>query len=396
MNEFLPGQFFDLEPTTVDTLREQLHTNMEMLKKQDVYEHTLYKKWKEVQDFRIFRNRSEVVKANIWTPTDFRDLLGTVEEIEKLQPVIHYIDPNVDRRMHEHWHMLRIFVSSMKFDQNPGRVLKFMITDDVTGQYLGLASISSEVIAMTARDKWIGWTMENKLDGGRLKCSAIGTCIVPTQPAGYNILGGKLIAALLTTREVRDAWERVTGNPLVGLSTTSLYGKQSMYNGIPYWKTLGETKGKIFLKPDDDIYKVWHHWLKKNHPEEYRKATEKEGIVGPVTGIKQKILDMIFKYASLKASRYTHGFGRGVFYAPLYTNTREFLRGEIESDELVLMPRVAKDLDEVVAWWKKKATRRYTRLLTDGRIKPEILYYNDMMDLTWDEAKEIYLGEIGR
>jgi len=396
MNEFLPSRFFDIEPTTVDTLREQLRDNMEMLKKQDVYEHTLYKKWKEVQDFQRFRNRSEVVKAKIWTPTDLQDLLGTVKEIEALEPVITYIDPEKNGSLLDDWLMLRVFVSSMKFDQNPGRVLKFLITDDVTGQYLGLASISSDVIAMTARDKWIGWTMENKLDGGKLKCSAIGTCIVPTQPAGYNILGGKLIAALLTTREVRDAWERVTGNPLVGLSTTSLYGKQSMYNGIPYWKTLGETKGKIFLKPDDDVYKIWHHWLKEHHPKQYKDATEKEGIVGPVTGIKQKILDLIFKHASLKASRYTHGFGRGVFYAPLYTNTREFLCGEVGGDELVLTPRVAKDRDEVVDWWRKKAIRRYVRLRTDGRIKPEILYYNDMIDLSWEEAKEIYLGEVGR
>ena len=84
MNEFLPSRFFDIEPTTVDTLREQLRDNMEMLKKQDVYEHTLYKKWKEVQDFQRFRNRSEVVKAKIWTPTDLQDLLGTVKEIEAL------------------------------------------------------------------------------------------------------------------------------------------------------------------------------------------------------------------------------------------------------------------------------------------------------------------------
>jgi len=394
--EFLPSQFFDLEPTTVDTLREKLRTNMELLKSQDVYEHTLYKKWVEVQEFRRFINRSEVVKAKIWTPTDFQDLLGTVKEIEALQPVIRYINPEEERSLMDHWFMLRVFVSSMKFDQNPGRVLKFLVTDDVTGQYLGLASISSDVIAMTARDKWIGWTTENKLDSGRLKCSAIGTCIVPTQPAGYNILGGKLIAALLTTRDVRDAWENVTGHPLVGLTTTSLYGKQSMYNGIPYWKTLGETKGKIYIKPDDKVYKVWHHWLKKNHPEEYKKATEKEGIVGPVTGIKQKILDMIFKYASLKASRYTHGFNRGVFYAPLYTNTREFLRCEIERGELVLTPRIVKGKDEVIDWWRKKAIRRYTRLRTEGRTKPEILYYNDMMSLEWDEAKEIYLGDVGR
>ena len=396
MNDFLPSEFFDIEPTTVDTLREKFRVHMELLKSQDVYEHTLYKKWKEVQDYQRFINRSEVVKAKIWTPTDFNDRDATLSEIEAIRPRISYIDPESDRALLDEWLMLRVFVSTMKFDQNPGRVLKFLIYDDTTGAYLGLASISSDVIAMSARDKWIGWTNNEKLDMGRLKNSAIGTCIVPTQPAGYNLLGGKLVASLLTTKAVRKAWLDVTGEPLVGLTTTSLYGASSMYNGIPYWKTLGETQGKIYLKPDDDVYKEWHHWIKENYPEEYRKATVKEGIVGPVTGIKQKIIDLIFKYSSIKSSRYTHGFNRGVFYSPFYTNTREFLRGEIEFADLTINPRVEKDIDGVVEWWRKKAIKRYEKLYENNALKPEILYYNGMVGMSWDEAKSIYIGDVGR
>ena len=53
------------------------------------------------------------------------------------------------------------------------------------------------------------------------------------------------------------------GQTLVGISTTALYGIHSMYNGIPQWKTLGETKGKISLKPDDQFYDTWHQWLER-------------------------------------------------------------------------------------------------------------------------------------
>jgi hypothetical protein len=396
MSEFLPGKFFDVEPTTVDTLREKLRNNMEMLKDQDVYEHTLYKKWVEVQRFKKLINRSQVVKAKIWTPTDIFSLDRTIEEIEAMQLRIRYISPDTEQKLLDEWLMLRTFVSTMKFDQNPGRILKFLIYDDTSGGYLGLASISSDVISITARDNHIGWTKEDRLDGDRLKHSAIGTCIVATQPFGYNFLGGKLIASLLTTQAVRDAWEEVTAHQLVGLTTTALYGAQSMYNGIPYWKTLGETKGKIYIKPDDDVYEEWHHWLKKNHYDEYIRVTVKEGIVGPVTGIKQKILDLIFKYASLKASRYTHGFSRGVYYADLYENTKEFFRREIEADQLILKPRVAKDIGGVTEWWKKKAVKRYTKLHTENRLKPEILYHNIMIGMSWEEAKKLYLEDVGR
>jgi len=396
MTDFLPSKFFDVEPTTVDTLREKLRSHMEMLKSQGVREHTLYKKWVEVQNYRKQYNRSTVVKAKIWTPTDINNVDITTNEIEAIEPRIKYIDPETERMLMDEWLMLRVFVSSMKFDQNPGRVLKFLIYDDSTGAYLGLSSISSDVIAISVRDKWLGWTKEDRLDGGRLKCSAIGTCIVPTQPAGYNILGGKLLASLLSTKTVRDAWEEVTGHPLVGLTTTALYGSSSMYNGIPYWKTLGETKGKIYVKPDDSVYKEWHDWVKENRPDDYLKATYKEGIVGPVTGIKQKIIDLIFREAGLKATRYVHGFARGVYYCPLYENTKEFMQRKIERDDLVLKKRVAKDMKGVVDWWKPKAIRRYQKLHKEGRLKPEVLFYNDMIDMTWEEAKEKYMGEVGR
>ena len=225
-------QFSTFEPVTVNMLAEKLRIKMEMLKEQDVYEHTLYKKWKEIQEYRSRHDLASIVKAKIWEPSDINDLDGTIAEIHALQPTIRYIDPENTSLMSE-WLMLRIFISSMRFDQNPGRVLKFVIEDEITGQYLGLASISSDVIAMGARDKWIGWTKENRLDQGLLKNSAIGTCIVATQPLGFNFLGGKLTAALLTAPEVRNAWETVTGNPCVGMSTSRLYGIHSMYNGIP-------------------------------------------------------------------------------------------------------------------------------------------------------------------
>ena len=388
-------QFTTFVPVTVDTLSEKLRLNMEMLKEQNVYEHTLYKKWKEIQEYRSRHDLASIVKAKIWEPSDINDLEGTIAEIEALQPTIRYISPENPSLMSE-WLMLRIFISSAKFDQNPGRVLKFVIEDKVTGKYLGLSSISSDVIAMGARDKWIGWTKENRLDDGLLKNSAIGTCIVATQPLGYNFLGGKLIAALLTVPEVRDSWETVTENPLVGMSTTSLYGIHSMYNGIPYWKTLGETAGKIFLKPDEEIYKEFHHWLKEHHLEEYNRVTIREGIVGPVTGIKQKIITMMFQHAKLKPTRYSHGFSRGVFYCELYINSNAYLRGEIGFDELVIKPRIDKGLDGVVEWWKIKAIRRYTKLHGDGRLKPEMMYYDDMFDMTWEETKERYIAEIGR
>ena len=47
-------------------------------------------------------------------------------------------------------------------------------------------------------------------------------------------------------------------------------------------------------------------------------------------------------------------------------------------------------------WWKTKAIRRYTTLFNDNRIKPEILFYDDLVDISWEECKDKYISEVGR
>ena len=47
-------------------------------------------------------------------------------------------------------------------------------------------------------------------------------------------------------------------------------------------------------------------------------------------------------------------------------------------------------------WWKPKAIRRYKMLLSEDRIKPEKLFYSDILNTTWEDTKERYLSEVGR
>jgi len=72
------------------------------------------------------------------------------------------------------------------------------------------------------------------------------------------------------------------------------------------------------------------------------------------------------------------------------------LKGEITEEQLVPLKKLEKDVDAVLDWWRPKAIQRYLNLYEQGRIKPEILYYNNLINLSWDEAKETYLGDVGR
>jgi len=380
-DKFSDEKAFDFE------LNKQLFIdNMDMLKTMSVQEQTLYKKWQEFNKNEKLRSKADKldqVQQQMWAPTDIYNKEQTIQEIQDLEPIVEHTQDN------ETWTLLRQGISSMEFVANPGRNQKYFVKDKKTDKYLGVICMGSDVVSIKVRDEFIGWTKENKLDDAKLQHTAIGTSIIATQPLGYNFLGGKLVSALVTCSTIRDKWKENYNQTLVGITTTALYGVHSQYNGIPHWKTLGETAGQINLKPDDSIYLVWNQWLKENHPEEHHKAVT-------ATGPKNNVINRIFKHLGMKAKDYEHGFKRGVYFADIYENGKEFFKSNIEEKDLVMKEKYQLDYDRIISWWKPKAIRRYEKLHSENKLKPEPLFYSDIMDMSWEETKEKYLGEVGR
>ena len=391
MNEFWESGNFDF-----DTEKRKFIDNLNFLKGMTAEEQTFYKKWLEVQSLTHYINKSSQSKAKIWTPTDINDEQLTIKEIESINPtIVHVNNTNID----SDWVMLRTFCHTMEYAQTPGRFIKLLITDGniENPRYLGVVSISSDVIAITDRDNYIGWTSENRLEDKKLAHSAIGSCIMSTQPFGYNFLGGKLVAALVTSSKTRELWKQLYNQTLVGITTTSLYGSYSMYNSLKWWHKCGSSAGKMMIKPDDSVYEVWHQWLKDNKGKEYDEAmTQKEGVSGPVTGAKNRVINMIFQTLGIKSTDYQHGYERGVYYSCFYENTKEFLQNKIGEEQLKMKELFKKDVNGIMEWWKPKAIERYKKLKSENNIKSDILYYNKMIGMTYEEAKSVYFKEVGR
>ena len=403
--------FWDTEPAKpefdFETQKRLLIENMDYLSSMSVEEQTLYKKWVELQEPNMIRDKSQIASMYDiqWAPTDINNLEQTIKEIEELEPYVEILE---DTKEAGKWTHIRKMIHTMSFVANPGRNVKINVKDRKSGKLLGQISLASDVTSMAVRDNYIGWTKDDKFKKGKLNHTTIASTIVCTQPLGYNFLGGKLIAMMTTVPEVREFWKEKYGQTLIGVGTTSLYGIHSQYNGIPHFKTLGESAGKISIKPDDKFYDPWHQWLKENRSEWYQSAITNErirngknmgtgeGASGPVSGIKQKILGQIFKECGIKQSEYHHGFKRGVYLAMMYENGPEFLRDEIGEDELKMKQKFVDGVDYISKWWKKKAIKRYTKLHSEGRIKPENLFYLDGIGMNWDKMKETYLKEVGR
>lgn len=405
------GAFWEtgLDTSTFDFEREKklLIENMEYISSMSVEEQTLYKKWVELQTPNMIKGKSDAAKHYDWqwAPTDIYNKEQTIKEINALDPYVEIVSrPDQLSK----WTYVRQMIHTMSWTANPGRNVKIFVIDRTSGKLLGQISLASDVTSLGVRDKYIGWTKEDKFKNGKLNHTTIASTIVCTQPLGFNFLGGKLIAMMCTLPEIRDHWKKTYGQTLIAVGTTSLYGIHSQYNGIPHYKTLGESKGMISSKPDDKFYDPWHHWLKEQRPEWYADAITNErirngksmgtgeGPSGPVSGIKQKILSKIFKECGIKSSKYNHGFRRGIYFAQMYDNGNEFLSSKIEEKDLVMKKKFVEGQEYINKWWKKHAISRYSKLLEQNRIKPDNLYYLDGIGATWEDFKKSRLSEVGR
>ncbi len=392
-------------PMEYDKIKEWINKELEFFKNMSVEEYTLYKKWYEINKkwgHRANKNVSlffgkdpevievKYVKNKIWipeSPEDYNDL-----DIELI-----YTKDKCDEKYGFNliWNILRVFGSSMYFSSNPGRNLFFIVRDKKTKKYLGVLQFSSDFMDLTLRDNYIGWSRDYRTNSGRLNHTTIGSTIVPTQPLGYNYLGGKLLALLCASDIVANKWKEIYENELVGITTTSLYGSFSQYNSLKYWKKCGHSKGTASFEPSKELKNEMYKWLAWNDPYEY--YLQKVYITE--FGLSNRSLLMrakenLFKKFGYKKEIQT-SFERGVYFCGLYENTNQFLRGEIEERDL--KPRFDNKVESLVELWKEKyAKKRIENLKKNNKINMNILFYDDMLYMDWEETKEKYLKNVGR
>lgn len=415
-----------------DELKRVLIEDLTYASKMDVKEYTLYQKWCEVQEKfptktteTIFEGTQisllddkqgesiDFVKKNIWmpeSPDDFQNLRPVMEFTDDSG---HSLKPGLDGTQIKHdikrnkdlpatWNTARTFLSTMKNNSNIGRNLNFMVKDDVTGKYLGVICISSDFLDLTPRDKFIGWEREKKTQGRMINYTAIGSSIVPFQPLGYNYMGGKLLALLCLSDDVQELWKKKYGDVLAGVTTTSLYGNTksnglSQYDGLEYWSKMGFSSGSVAFEPRKSTLQMVWNWIKENHTEKYFEWWEAKNAQGLPFKRDHKNRSLNFAYPKLgipkEITRADHQ--RGIYFSPLYNNTNEFLRGEIQESELVKsFDTSCEALSNI--WKTKYAKGRISMLKKKNTVSKESLFYDDLIFMTWEETKAKYLGQVGR
>jgi hypothetical protein len=411
-------------------LTENVKKDLTFVSAMDVKEYTLYQKWCEVHEKypteemnTLFgterqlidhsqRTMIEEVKANIWTP-------DSPDAYLDLEPVLVYTDDsgekvstgmdgtNVTQKIKrsdlpERWNTARTFISTMKNNSNIGRNLNFFAQDKKTGKYLGVVCISSDFLDLTPRDNVIGWEREKKTQGGMINYTAIGSTIVPFQPLGYNYVGGKLLALLCLSDTVQDLWKKQYGDTLVGVTTTSLYGKTkanglSQYDNLDHWQPMGFTSGSVSFEPERNTRYEIREWLKKNHTRKYFEWYVAKKPSGQPYKRDHKNRSLSFTYSKLgipkELIRSEHA--RGIYFSPLYDNTYDFLCGKCDGNDL--KKSFETSTESLSNTWKEKHARgRIGFLKKKNKVSTETLFYDDLIYLTWQETKDKYLSQVGR
>jgi hypothetical protein len=403
----------------IDTeeLKQALIKDLSYVSSMDVKEYTLYQKWCEVKDrYPTVETNSffddkpamvrpeqatviQEVKNNFWLPDD-------PEEYMNLQPELIWTDgaeiqSHTNAKGSEIWNALRTFLSTMKNNSNIGRNLNFLIRDKVTQKYLGVICMSSDFLDLTPRDEYIGWDRVAKTQK-MINHTCIGSTIVPIQPLGYNLVGGKLLALLCLSRTVEDTWEHQYKDKLVGVTTTSLYGKTkqiplSQYDRLKHWKKMGWTAGSVSYEPTKPTRMMIQNWLKKNHTYKYFEWYVAKKDTGQPHKRDHRNRSHTFTYNQLgidkKLIKSDHA--RGIYFGELFTNTREFLREETNTTGLTRA--FDNSVEALTDLWKTKyARKRLASLKKQDRVSTETHFYDDIIYLSWEETKAKYLPQVGR
>ena len=163
---------------------------------------------------------------------------ATVPEVEKIKPYIEFCDAT---RLQNLWWYGRVTVSSAPLSGEVGRRIHYLVRDRDTGFILGIVGLASD-LTIPIRDKFIGWTHQNKWAGKKINyLMNIQHCIATPELSKY--LTGKLCALSTKSEEVQSYFKSKYNHSLAAMTVTSLYGKSSMYNRLEGFIYLGTTKG---------------------------------------------------------------------------------------------------------------------------------------------------------
>jgi len=274
----------------------------------------------------------------------------------------------------------------------PGRELRWMVFEKRTQKIMGFIRFGSPVINSKPRNIWFGKQPDLSMFN---RHAVMGFAIVPSQPFGYNYLGGKLLALMCISHYAREEVSKVFEKDIALFETTSLYGSTtsaSQYDGLkPFIRYKGLTDSKFLpLLHSESFHELHNHFtylndgkpLTENRASSKKLKRQTKMISWIRNSLKEHgndeklkefnvVIDQAFNLTQQKRF-YVSDYG--------YQNVREVILGE--QDKLIRGQNWDKFyLDNIISWWKRKAGKRYEKLKQEDRFRDKVELWTDDDDI---------------
>lgn len=273
----------------------------------------------------------------------------------------------------------------------PGKSIKWVVYEKNSGQIAGFIRLGSPTINSKPRNMFLGKpldTMSKEVMKRFNDSTIMGFIIVPTQPFGFNYLGGKLLAAICCSHLTKDTLDKKYGGPFCMFETTSLYGTTksvSQYDGMkPFLRHKGETVSDFAPLINDNNFHRLNDWFKERNGEPLidpqassRKLKTQTKMISIIKSSLKGVDDSAYNkfvqtYVDAKGlteqkRAYMSDYG--------FDNVKEYMN--METDELRKKDNFDRySFDGVIDWWRKKAANRFESLKSDNRLRTKLETWN--------------------
>ena len=343
-----------------------------------------FENFTSIEDYLRYVKKEVVVQSNQITPLQDYFLNEDIHP-EEMEFEVKFIGQRFQKSLpQDHYKNLLAAVSSHNNESNiPGRELRWMVFEKNTGKTVGFIRFGSPTINSKPRNVWLGKPPNLSVFN---RHAAMGFVIVPSQPFGYNYLGGKLLALMCVSHFARETLNKVFEKDIALFETTSLYGSStsaSQYDGLkPFFRYKGLTESKFLpLLHEDAFHKLHNRFTKINNNNpvtpSYVSSKKMKRQTRMISWTKNSLkehgqtekleeLNAVLKNAfglTQRKRSYTSDYG--------YGNVREVLLGK--QDKLVRGQNWDKFyLENIISWWKKKAGKRYEKLKKENRFRDKV------------------------
>jgi hypothetical protein len=226
---------------------------------------------------------------------------------------------------------------SVPVSRGYGRRFRILIFDRSNGKLFGLLALADPVFNLRTRDAWIGWdvrTREQNLS------HVMDACVLGSVPPYNHLLGAKFVALLAASDFTRDVFRRrysgkkslIRGREFDGrlalVTTTTALGKSSILNrlrlqGKPIFLPLGLTEGYGHFHLANGTFEKIKEFMLECGDKEVEKYKFGNG-----PNYRIRVVRRALERLQLPPDLLRHGVRRGVYAAPLASNSTAFLRGE--------------------------------------------------------------------